>query len=231
MWRRGGHSGEFGKAWPLGMPTGQKGASRQEQDVTAALRRWHPRTRVISFHLGRTSLTALSAAVTDMLADPAISVVVEVNGFDYFDETELTKLVDLVAAEPRLSLHGLEQYADRLIADAPGTIDVRSRAERAVLHLSSVTVVTGIVDGHPLDDSTWQEALCIAFDAGRPMVTVDLRALAALSVGQVLALAELSADLHRAGRQFLLVNVGHEVAAQIRQAGLSGAHMTENDFS
>lgn len=186
------------------------------------LRRHRSSPRVITYTLGRSSHDALVAAITRALSDPHQRVVVNVVGFDFFDIDELTALAELPSRFDRLTINGLDRYADQLVGDPPATVDVRSVAERAVTHLDAVTVVTAVVDGSPLDDGAWEQALQLALTAQRAIVAVDLRAVAQLSPAQTLTLAEASAELHRDLRTLILVNAGPETAAQLRTAGLSG---------
>ncbi|MBV9291235.1 MAG: hypothetical protein JO222_02205, partial [Frankiales bacterium] len=95
-------------------------------------------------------------------------------------------------------------------------------AERAITHLTGVTVVTATADGAPLGDHEMDEALRLAVRADRGIVTIDLRHVARLSPAQVLALAETSAELHADDRMLVFVNTTEAVGDQLRTAGLSG---------
>lgn len=190
--------------------------------MAALLRRRQPTPRVIDFALGRTSLAAVAGEVMSLLRDPEQGVVINVTGFDYFDEQELTALNDLATWSARVQVIGLDSYADQLLP-APTTIDVRPLAERAVTHLAGVTVLTAIIDGRPLDDHELDAALGLARTGGRPIVTVDLRHLERLSPAQILSLAETSGELYRDLGTLILVNTTSHVAEQLRNAGLSGA--------
>lgn len=189
--------------------------------MSARLRRL--RRAVLPVHLGRTDLDELAATVRLLLASASEAIVLDVVGFDYFDEDALHALVAIGELAPdRVEVRGLDAYASALLPDKPAVIDARTAAERAVSHLASVTVVTAVVDGAVLDDAGWSEAITFALSARRQLVTIDLRSVAELSPGQLLTLAEASAELWRDLRTLLLVNATGTVAQQLKVAGLSG---------
>ncbi|MBV9291979.1 MAG: hypothetical protein JO222_05965 [Frankiales bacterium] len=189
--------------------------------MSALLRRRQPRARVIDYTVGRTSLADVAASVFDALAVSRQRVCVQVNGFDYFDQDELTALTDMATWSPRVQIVGLESFVDHLLP-APRAVDVRSAAERAITHLSGVTVVTATADGAPLGDHEMDEALRLAVRGDRGIVTIDLRHVARLSPAQALALAETSAEMHADDRMLIFVNTTEAVGDQLRTAGLSG---------
>jgi hypothetical protein len=187
-----------------------------------SLRRRVPQPYVIECVLGRCSLATIAATVAKLLRDEERHVVVQINGFDYFDEHDLAALTDLATWSERVEVVGLDAFAQQLLP-APTTVDVRSAAERAVTHLSGVTVVTAINDGRPLDDNELDETLRLAKMAGRAIVTVDLRHVENLPPAQVLTVAETWSELQRSLRTMILVNATTLVAEQLRSGGVSGA--------
>ena len=198
--------------------------------MSALLRRRHRLPTVIEYTLGHSSLASVAATVVKLLRDPDENIVVKVVGFDYFDEQDLTAISDLASWSPRVEVVGLDAFADMLLPPA-SVIDVRSMAERALTRLSSVAVVTVLVDGQPLTDHEFEDALQLALSAGPDILTVDLRHLAQLTPAQVLAIAEASAELHRQSRTLILVNTTTAVAHQLRRGGLSGAlRMTADEL-
>jgi hypothetical protein len=180
------------------------------------------RPLVVECVLGRTSLASIASTVTALLRDEQRIVVLHVSGFDYFDEHDIAALQDLASWSDRLSVVGLENYAEHVLP-APARVDVRSTAERAVVHLSGVSVVTAIVDGRPLDAHELDEALRLAVTHGRGIVTVDLRYLETLSPAAALGIAETWAELQCALRTMILVNATALAAEQLRSSGVSGA--------
>jgi anti-anti-sigma regulatory factor len=118
---------------------------------------------------------------------------------------------------------GLDAFVDQVLPPGPpAVLDLRTDAERAVTHLTDVSVVTAITAGLPLSDDEFERALHLASQAGRSIVTIDLRHVDQLSPAQILALAEHSAELHHDIRTLIIVNATTVVAAQLRKAGLSG---------
>lgn len=191
--------------------------------MAAVLRRRHRRPHRIPLHLGRSSLTEVRDRLAALLRDLDAHVVLDVVGFDYFDEQLLADLLALRDLDAdRVVVRGLDGFAAALLPAGPTVLDLRPAAERAVTLLDSVVVLTAVSDGDVLDDDAWEQALALATAAGRPIVAVDLRAVAELSPRQLLALAETSAELHRALGTLMLVNAGAVTAAQLRTAGLSG---------
>jgi hypothetical protein len=191
----------------------------------AALLRRRPRVHTVPVNLGESSIAALADRVRQLLTDRNVLVVLDVVTFEFFDQHTLTALTDLVDSDDRISLRGLDDYAETLLtAQAPPAeiVDVRTAAERSLTHLASVTVINAVVDGQPLDDATWDDALTLARAAGRHMVTLDLRAFPALTAHQALSLAEFTADLVRELRMLIVVNAHPRVADQLRVAGLHG---------
>jgi hypothetical protein len=182
----------------------------------------HARPPTIEFTLGRDSIADLGARVLDLLRDPEQVVTVRVVGFDYFDENDVTALTDLTTWSPRVRVVGLDSFADQVLVPTPKVVDVRTHAERAVTSFADVTVVTAICQGERLDDVGFDQALRLAYEARRGIVTVDLRHVEQLTPAQIVTLAELSADLHWDLRTLIVVNAGLVVAAQLRSAGLSG---------
>jgi hypothetical protein len=200
-------------------------------------RPWHGRrdAAVLHVHLGRTDLVELGTAVEEILADRAAHVVIVIEGFEYFDLDSLGQLT-AIADRPdgRVEIFGLDLYGVALAGElgrGPDVVDIRPRAERAVVLLGQVAVVTCIVDGHVLDDAELFGALTLARQSRRNIVTIDVRNVAELSPAQSLAIAELSADLFRELRQLILVNAGSTVARQLKRAGLSGGlRLSVDDF-
>jgi len=188
-----------------------------------------PSVSVIDVTLGRSPIAAVAATVVQLLRDPGRTVIINVNRFSYFDEHDLAALVDLTTWSPRVLLIGLDRYAEIVLPTAP-MIDVRSAAERAVSHLSSVTVVTAAPDGHPLDDHEFSVALAAAVAAGRATVAVDLRGVEFLSPAPLLALAETSAELRLTRNTLIIANAVRLVEEQIRLGGLSGGLPTSPPF-
>ena len=198
----------------------------------AALLRRRPRVHTVPVNLGETSIPALAGHVRQLLTDPRAVVVLHVVTFEFFDEHTLAALTDLVDSDDRISLRGLDDYAETLLtAQAPAAevVDVRTAAERSLTHLATVTVVTAVMDGQPLDDATWDDALTLARAAGRHLVTLDLRGFPALTAHQALSLAEFTADLERELRMMIVVNAPPRVADQLRVAGLHGALLLGTD--
>jgi anti-anti-sigma regulatory factor len=201
-----------------------------EQALSALLRRRRTQPTVIEHIIGRSSLADLAAAVLRLLREPDRRIVVRVVGFDYFDQNDLAAIADLSTWSPRVDVEGLDSFADLLLPQQ--VVDVRSAAERAVTHLSNVTVITAIVDRSPLDDREFEKALSLAVAGGRDIVTVDLRHLEQLSPAQLLAIAESSADVQRQQRTLILVNTTGVVAEQLRRGGQSAVlRMTVDDLS
>lgn len=198
----------------------------------AALLRRRPRVLVVPVSLGVTSVGALADRVRELLSDRHVLVVLDVVTFEFFDEHTLAALTDLVDSDDRISLRGLDGYAETLLtAQAPqaDVVDVRTAAERSLTHLANVTVVTAVTSGQPLDDATWDEALTLARDAGRHIVTLDLRAFPHLSAHQTLSLAEFTADLHHDHKVLMVVNAAPRVTEQLRVAGLHGELLMGTD--
>jgi hypothetical protein len=152
--------------------------------------------------------------------------------FDFFDEHTLTALTDLVDSDDRIGLRGLDNYAHTLLtpqASASDVVDVRTASERSLAHLATVTVVTAVTAGRPLDDASWDEALTLAEAAGRRVVTLDLRGFPPLTAHPTLSLAEFTADLARDLRMLVIVNAAPRVADQLRVAGLHGELLMGTD--
>ena len=188
----------------------------------------------LAVRLGHDEIDGLRAQLRQLLLDKSVHVTVEVVGFDYFDGNDLDALTTLVAGgEGRVELVGLDRFAAAIApppAPVPATVDVRSRAEQAVTVLSGVTVVSTLLAGVPLDEDEFMTALAIAVESGRGVVTVDLLSVDSLSPAQLLAVAELSGELHHDLRRLVLVNTSAIVAGQLRGAGLSGGlHMSTYD--
>lgn len=132
--------------------------------MAALLRRRRPPPRILDYTLGRSSLAAVAATVIDLLHDPHQLVVVQVSGFDDFDEDELAAINDLSTWSPRIHVRGLEDFAERLLPP-PAVVDIRSHAERSVTHLAAVTVLTAVAGGRPLSDHELDAALQLALRA------------------------------------------------------------------
>lgn len=201
--------------------------------MSALLNRRHRAPRVLRYVLGRSCLADCASAVVKALRDGTQDVVVQVSGFDYFDENELMALADIATWSPRIRVVGLDAYAELLLPTTTReSVDVRSRGERAVKNLTAVTVVTAMVDARPLDDHEWEHALTLAVRGARAIVTADLRHLDRFSPAQLLSLAEASAELARDLRTLVIVNATTATAEQVRNAGLSGElRMSVADFS
>jgi hypothetical protein len=189
------------------------------------------RTTTISVHLGRTSLAQLRSQVQRFLIDDDCRVVLSITGYDYFSQDTLGELTSIVdSSSGRVSLRGLDDYADALLPDA-GTIDLRDQAQRAVTTLHTTVIVTVANAGRMLTKTELAHALELAVDTGLPIVTVDFRHIDELTPAIQLELAELSAVLVRLARTLLIVNANGRVASQIKAAGLSGSlHMGVEDI-
>src|SRR4051794_13143206 len=123
----------------------------------------------IPVHLGRTDVTTIAAAVRQHLATGATRITIEIVGFDYFngrDLDALTQLAELGAG--RVDVIGLDGYAAIAVETEPEpTLDVRTWSERATAVLSSVAVITCVLDGHVLDDLEFEAAVGAAGRSGR----------------------------------------------------------------
>jgi len=198
----------------------------------AALLRRRPRVRTVPINLGETSIEELTAHVRQLLLDRQAYVLLDVVGFEFFDEHTLAALTDLIDSDDRIGVRGLDAYAETLLipqARSGDVVDVRTVAERCLIHLASVTVITAVASGQPLDDAVWDEVLSLAGSARRHIVTLDLRAFPNLSAHQTLSLAEFSADLERELRMLIIVNAASHVADQLRVAGLHGELLMGTD--
>ena len=191
----------------------------------AALLRRRLRVRTVPINLGETSIEALTHRVRQLLIDRQAYVLLDVVSFEFFDEHTLAALTELIDSDDRIGVRGLDTYAETLLTAQTrpeDVVDVRSTAERSLIHLATVTVLTAVASGQPLDDATWDDALTLARTAGRHIVTLDLRGFANLTAHQALSLAEFTADLERELRMLIIVNAGSHVADQLRVAGLHG---------
>ena len=198
----------------------------------AALLRRRPHVHTLSINLGETSIPALADQVHQLLIHRHTVVVLDVVAFEFFDEHTLTALTNLVDSDDRISLRGLDDFAETLLtAQAPAAevVDVRTAAERSLTHLATVTVITAVTEGNPLDDVTWDDALTLAHAARRQMVTLDLRGFLGLTAHQMFSLAEFTADLEREHRMLVVVNATPRVADQLRVAGLHGELLMGTD--
>jgi hypothetical protein len=194
--------------------------------VFARLRQRQPDTVVLPVELGTTDLTTTHRTVAHLLRNPNVRVVVDVQKFTYFDEGAVLGLTELAeSSNGRVQVTGLEGFAAAMLPaddESATPIDVRDRIDRAVTVHHNVTVVELVIDGRPLTDAEVDAVLERAVVSGRRIVTVDMRALAELTPSVQLALAELSGELSTELRTLLLVNVGTEMAAQLRMSGMTG---------
>lgn len=173
--------------------------------------------------LGRSSLDDVCDRATRLLVQPGARLVIDIVGFDYFDEASLDRLAELsVRSAGRIEVQGLDRYATHVLGTGVPHQLGSGEAERAVAQLTAVAVVTAVHEGRPLSDDEWEAALALGRDSDRPIVAVDLVGLTELSAAQVLALAELSADLDRTARRLFLLNAGPIVARQLKSAALNG---------
>jgi hypothetical protein len=187
----------------------------------------HDRRRIIPIRLGRDDLTTIEQEVAVSVA-AGDSVVLQVTGYDYFDITMLERLIALADAQPELvALRGLTELAESIVEASHEDVAVTWIAPDAVTHLGAVSVVVT----HRLPGSDWGPALAAARDAGRPLVTVDLRYCTELTANQLSGLFALHHDLRRADHRLLLVNANPAVVEQLEASGLAGClRMSINDL-
>lgn len=184
-------------------------------------------TLTLPVHLGRDDMTEV-ARRCETAARGGDDLVVEIVGFDYFDQDSLDALTRLVdRSMGHVVVRGLDDFVDAVCPQPLAIVDLRSVTERALRHLSSVSVVVG----RELDETSWELALEAADAAGRPIVTLDLLYVSELSPRALIDVGELSAQLQRNGRQLILVNANPTIAHQLERAGLSGGLRMSVDWT
>src|SRR5205807_7085680 len=127
----------------------------------------------VPINLGETSIEELTARVRQLLVDRQAYVLLDVVGFEFFDEHTLEALTELIDSDDRIGVRGLDAYAETLLTaqtHPDDVFDIRTTAERCLIHLASVTVITAVASGQPLDDAVWDDVLTLAGSAGRHIV-------------------------------------------------------------